>query len=303
MLKKIQKIFKLKNKSVFSELTKIKLSTMNTGVVLYGYLIATPITSAPTILSLSLGTLAMAMASQVKGQIIEKDFDSKMDRTKNRPLPLNKISIKNANFLNYALFFSSNFMLFFGVGYVPIIFCNVTYFSYLFYVRNKVRSKFNTVLGAFPGTFPILIGITQGVDLFSMGSSCFLGISYLFLWNIVHFYAIYITFYEDYGKTGFNNFGMKNLSYIMLLCSVLQLIFIYFWLKDIDFDSKNTFYFLFFNFVLQHASVFNYISKHILKPDFKYGKILRNLSYRMLFTTFTTIYFINLISHYKKKAK
>ena len=305
MLKKLKNIFSKKNISIFRNITKTNLSVMNSGVVVYGYILTAPIIKPIVLISLFCGTLPIAMASQVKGQIMERDFDSKMDRTKNRPLPLNEITIKNANMINWGLLLSSNFILYIGgVGFMPIIISNTTYLSYLFYIHSKTRSKLNTIIGSFPGSFPILIGITANLDFTQMDYTSIVAFSYLFLWNIVHFYAIYITFYNDYKKTDFKNFSFKSIPYLDLFCSLLQFFLIFYWLKKMeknsDSVSKSLFHLLQIIFFLQFSSIFYNVYNYIKKPNLKYGAIFRNISYRMLATHFTIFFFVKLINDYKK---
>ena len=56
-----------------------------------------------TLLILSIGGYCMVGASNVFNQIIEKDLDALMDRTKNRPLPAGLISKRNAFILGCVL--------------------------------------------------------------------------------------------------------------------------------------------------------------------------------------------------------
>ena len=61
---------------------------------LAGYLLGAETVSLKTLLLLSLGGYCMVGASNVFNQIIEKDLDALMNRTKDRPLPSGRISVK-----------------------------------------------------------------------------------------------------------------------------------------------------------------------------------------------------------------
>jgi len=84
-----------------------------------------------------------------------------MQRTKNRPLPSKIISINTAKTLNMGLFLASNLILLVNnINPMSIILSNVTYFSYIIYIKLKPVSSLNTVFGAIVGSLPILIGFT-----------------------------------------------------------------------------------------------------------------------------------------------
>lgn len=65
---------------------------MNAGMVLFGAVLNNPFISTNS-LSLFAGNLGMAMSSQIKGQLMEVESDKKMNRTKFRPLPSNRIEV------------------------------------------------------------------------------------------------------------------------------------------------------------------------------------------------------------------
>ena len=80
----------------FFELTKARLAISVVFSSLAGYLIASDSFDLSTVLLLALGGYCMVGASNSFNQIIEKDIDKLMDRTKNRPIPSEKMSINTA---------------------------------------------------------------------------------------------------------------------------------------------------------------------------------------------------------------
>jgi len=89
------------------ELTKFKLSVYNACVVSTAYLCGTPAISAATLSLLTSGSFLMAASSQSFGQLIEIEEDSAMKRTKNRPMPMERISKNEAALITATTGFAS----------------------------------------------------------------------------------------------------------------------------------------------------------------------------------------------------
>ena len=82
--------------SDFKEITKIRLSLSVVFSSLAGYLLGVETVSFYTLILLAFGGYFMVGASNVFNQIIEKDLDALMDRTKNRPIPTGRMSVNTA---------------------------------------------------------------------------------------------------------------------------------------------------------------------------------------------------------------
>ena len=88
----------LDNKSTFFiktfvDLTKARLAASVVFSSVVGYLLAVESFDLNTLVLLSIGGYCMVGASNSFNQIIERDIDALMDRTKNRPIPSNNISV------------------------------------------------------------------------------------------------------------------------------------------------------------------------------------------------------------------
>ena len=79
-----------------AEITKIRLSISVLFSSIAGYLLGADVVSLMTLVLLCVGGYCMVGASNVYNQIIERDLDALMERTKNRPLPAGRISVRNA---------------------------------------------------------------------------------------------------------------------------------------------------------------------------------------------------------------
>jgi protoheme IX farnesyltransferase len=149
-----------------------------------------------------LGTALVASGASALNQYFERDLDARMNRTRNRPIPDGRLLPADA--LTFSIVISV-----LGVGYLAV-FTNLltallgalTLGAYiLIYTPLKTRTTWCTLIGAFPGAIPPLMGWAAArgsVD--AIGLSLF---AILFLWQMPHFFAIAWMFTEDYARAGF----------------------------------------------------------------------------------------------------
>jgi len=155
-----------------------------------------------TLIFLLIGMFFSASGCAVLNQYLEKDFDAKMNRTKNRPIPSGKIPPINALIFGSILSVFGVFFIYTTVNSLTAIICLLTVFLYLFvYTPSKRFSTLNTLIGSIPGALPVLGGWTAATD--SLNSVSWILFSILFCWQIPHFLAIAIIYAKDYKKGGF----------------------------------------------------------------------------------------------------
>ena len=77
----------------FLEITKVRLSVSVLFSSIAGYFLGADVVNFTELILLCIGGYAMVGASNVYNQIIEKDLDALMERTKNRPLPSGSIAV------------------------------------------------------------------------------------------------------------------------------------------------------------------------------------------------------------------
>ena len=150
-----------------------------------------------------LGTALVAGGASALNQYVERDLDARMMRTRTRPLPDGRL------LPNEALAFSAIISAI-GVAYL-MIFVNVltgvigilTLAGYIFvYTPLKTRTTLCTLIGAFPGAAPPLMGWTAARgEIDGVALTLF---AILFLWQMPHFFAIAWIFTEDYARGGFS---------------------------------------------------------------------------------------------------
>ena len=87
----------------FLEITKVRLSISVLFSSIAGYLLGADVVNFTELILLCIGGYAMVGASNVYNQIIEKDLDALMERTKNRPLPSGSMTVNTAFTIAVAL--------------------------------------------------------------------------------------------------------------------------------------------------------------------------------------------------------
>lgn len=200
-LKSYEKIYYNGNKnSIFSDfidLTKPKLSLMVMVTAFVGTLLA------PENINFFKGIFAFVLIAMVVtgaatiNCYIEREIDSKMERTKNRPLASKRMNEKLALTFGILLIFISIPLIFIFVNGVTGILALIAAVFYLYiYTPMKLVGPSAVYVGAIPGALPPLMGVTAvtgKIDL--LGTILFL---ILFIWQLPHFLAISIFHADDY---------------------------------------------------------------------------------------------------------
>ena len=152
--------------------------------------------------SLVVGTGMVAGGASAFNQIIEREPDALMQRTKLRPMPDRRLQVRDAALFACALTIAGLSVLAFGANGLSSVVAFVTLATYaVIYTPLKRISSFSTVIGAIPGALPPVIGWAAAQDALSRGAWVLFGI--VFLWQLPHFLAIAWIYREDYARAGF----------------------------------------------------------------------------------------------------
>jgi heme o synthase len=148
---------------------------------------------------LGIGLLSSGIATL--NQYAERDLDGLMRRTANRPLPAGKLSPWEALAFGSGITILAEVYLLVLVNPLSALLGLTVIAGYLFaYTPLKTRTTLSTLVGAFPGAVPPLIGWSAARDNVSLEGWVLFAI--LFLWQFPHFLAIAWMYREDYGRAG-----------------------------------------------------------------------------------------------------
>jgi heme o synthase len=148
------------------------------------------------------GTLLVASGTATLNQWMERAWDRQMRRTANRPVPSGRLSAREAFLFGLLLSASGALYLAVTVNRLAALLAISTLLSYLLiYTPLKRKTPLCTLLGAFPGAMPVLIG-WAGASSKIEARAWFL-FAILFLWQFPHFLAIALMYREDYTRAGY----------------------------------------------------------------------------------------------------
>jgi heme o synthase len=149
-----------------------------------------------------LGTLLVASGAGALNQYAERRFDAQMRRTRRRPLVAKRLDPGSALKFGILLASVGSFYLAATVNALTSLLAFATLTSYLaLYTPLKRKTPLCTVVGAFSGAIPPLIGWAAATDTLNLEAWMLYGI--LFLWQFPHFMAIAWMYREDYANAGF----------------------------------------------------------------------------------------------------
>ena len=188
----------------FKEITKAGLAISVLFSSIAGYLLGFDEShpfSWTTLIMLIVGGYCMVGASNAFNQVIEKDLDALMDRTKNRPVPAGRMSPNIALFVASLLTIIGLILLYLSNPKTPM-FGAISIFLYTSaYTPLKTVTPLSVFVGAIPGAIPFMLGWVAATGNFGIEAGTLFMIQ--FFWQFPHFWAIGWFLYEDYEKAGF----------------------------------------------------------------------------------------------------
>ncbi|MDX6183537.1 heme o synthase [Flavobacterium sp. Fl-77] len=147
---------------------------------------------------LMVGGYCMVGASNAFNQVIEKDIDILMDRTKNRPVPSGRMSSNIALFVAILLTVIGISLLY-TINAKSAMFAAISIFLYTsIYTPLKTVTSLSVFVGAFPGAIPFMLGWVAATGEFGIEAGTLFLIQ--FFWQFPHFWAIGWFLFEDYEK-------------------------------------------------------------------------------------------------------
>ncbi len=149
-----------------------------------------------------IGTLLVASGTATLNQWMERTWDGQMRRTARRPLPAGRVSSCEALIFGILLSVVGAAYLGLAVNSLSAVLATSTLLSYLFfYTPLKRKTPLCTMIGAFPGAMPTLIGWAGAGAVINLQAWTLFGV--LFLWQFPHFLAIALMYRDDYSRAGY----------------------------------------------------------------------------------------------------
>ncbi len=149
-----------------------------------------------------LGTLLVASGAGALNQFIERTFDAQMRRTARRPLASGRIECSHALWFGISLSLAGTAYLGVAVNVLASLLALATLLAYLFlYTPLKRKTPLCTLMGAFPGAVPPLIGWAAARG--RLDPEAWVLYAMVFLWQFPHFMAIAWMYREDYTRAGY----------------------------------------------------------------------------------------------------
>lgn len=168
---------------------------------LAGYLLGAETVGFKTLVLLAFGGYFMVGASNAFNQIIEKDLDALMNRTKDRPIPAGRMSVNTA-FIIASIFTVLGVVILYTINKQTAMFGAISIFLYTcVYTPLKTKTPLAVFVGAIPGAIPFMLGWVAATDDFGIEPGTLFALQ--FFWQFPHFWAIGWFLFDDYKKGGF----------------------------------------------------------------------------------------------------
>ena len=194
----------------YISLTKPRLLSSVIFSATIGYILPLgSVLSVSSLLYLLLGTALLGGGAHSLNQWQEQVPDSKMNRTRNRALPMGKLSGNEAFGFGIIISIAGIATLWFGINSITSALGILTLLSYaIVYTPLKQKTVANTWFGGITGALPPVMGWTAArgqldwevLPIFAL----------LYFWQLPHFFAIAWMYRDDYRRGGFKMLSLED---------------------------------------------------------------------------------------------
>ena len=212
---------------ILAELTKLKITLFVTLTTAVGFIAYTGELNIYLIAPV-LGILLLACGSAVINHIQERNIDSLMNRTKNRPIPSGKISVKDAAFISGFLIITGTIVMYIGAGVLPLglALLNLIWYN-IIYTPLKRKTSLAIIPGALVGAIPPAVGwVAAGGSI--LDKEILILSSFFFIWQIPHFWLLILSFDKEYRQAGlptitkyFNRQQLARIIFVWIVATVI----------------------------------------------------------------------------------
>ncbi|VFP81579.1 heme o synthase [Buchnera aphidicola] len=233
-----------------------------------------------------LGIISIISSSCILNNIIDRDVDKIMNRTKNRILCIN-----TSKELLVIIFLIACFLFFFGIYvfymYVNLICTIIAFIGVFLYVILysfflKRRSLYSILIGGISGSLPPIIGYLSVNN--KLNGCCLILFLIFIFWQIAHFYSITIFRYQDYKSAEIPTvpilYGFLYTQNCISFC-IINVFFLNFLLYY--FSYVNFFYCFYMNFFIFLWFIFSIVGNIFLFSFKKWSRIMFFFSIFIIF--------------------
>lgn len=181
---------------------KLRLATLVVMSAAFCFVLASNSIDYAKLMILIAGGFLVTASSNGFNQIIERNLDKLMNRTKNRPLPSGKMTVNQAYFIAAVLGILGIILLWMFINPLSGILGTLALVLYtLVYTPMKQKSPLAVFVGAIPGAIPPMLGYASVSGELSMEAAILFSVQ--FMWQFPHFWSIAWVLDDDYKKAGF----------------------------------------------------------------------------------------------------
>lgn len=189
----------------YSDLTKVRVTTLIVMTAWCGYYFGARKAGIPAVswnlFHALLGIGMVSAGAAALNEVIERDVDSLMRRTAERPLPSGRMSTIHGTLAGILLTFGGALYLGLLLNALTAWLALATAAVYLgAYTPLKRIHPLCTLVGAFPGAMPGVLGWTAARGRLDL--SAFILFAIVFFWQFPHFFSIAWLYREDYEAGG-----------------------------------------------------------------------------------------------------
>ena len=203
----------IENIKIFFELSKFRLSLLVSLSSVFGFLISSKSVDINEVFILLISGYLVSSSSVINNQIFERDLDKLMERTKKRPIPTDRVSIKKSILISFTSMIVGLSLISYYLNIYAALLSLISLILYSFvYTPMKKIGPIAVFIGAIPGALPPLIGWVASTGQITLEAIIIFSIQ--FIWQFPHFWAIAWMYDDDYKKAGFKllpNNGEKNM--------------------------------------------------------------------------------------------
>jgi protoheme IX farnesyltransferase len=189
--------------ALYLELAKARIVSLVLVTTTLGFFLGGQgVHALPRFLLVLMGVGCATGGASILNNYLERNFDARMERTRNRALPAGLITPAEALVSGVSLVLFGVFLLVWAANLLTAFLVLLAAFLYvLVYTPLKRVTWLSTTFGAIPGAIPPMAGWAAATGRLDAGAWALFAI--LFTWQHPHFFAIAWMFRDDYRTAGF----------------------------------------------------------------------------------------------------